>query len=126
MAGFTWSSVSTMSPITTACAPARVKAAQAVSPSGGVIFAPAVVTDRSLRGTCTLKTPSFSDHCPFRPVICSMRAESTRLGAEAGAASSQIASVAFSMKLLSLQRWHMRGAALYRAGVSDVNRTSGS
>src|SRR5207237_1421501 len=76
IAGFTWSSVRTMSPITTVCVPALVNAAQAVRPRGGVSLAPAAVTARSLRATCTLKTPCFSFHCPFSPVSCSILAVS--------------------------------------------------
>src|SRR6185295_19925957 len=71
-------------------APVLVKAAQAVSPSGGVRCAPATVTARSVRGTCTRKTPSFSFHSPFSPVACSIRAVSRPFGAArtAGAARS--------------------------------------
>ena len=50
IAGFTWSSVSTMSPITMVCAPPPLKAAQAVRPSGGVRRTPAAVALMSARG----------------------------------------------------------------------------
>src|SRR5256885_4294004 len=103
IAGFTWSSVSTMSPMTTVCAPAFVKAAQAVRPRGGIILVPAVVTARSLRGISTLKTPSFSFHLPLTPVICSIRAVSRPfLAAAAGSESRAIAiSVLLMLHLLS-------------------------
>jgi hypothetical protein len=39
--------------MTTSCSPARVNAAHEVSPIGGVSLTPAVVTERSLRGTAT-------------------------------------------------------------------------
>src|SRR5438270_101001 len=92
-----------MSPMTTVCAPAFVKAAQAVRPRGGIILVPAVVTARSLRGISTLKTPSFSFHLPLTPVICSIRAVSRPfLAAAAGSESRAIAiSVLFMVHLLS-------------------------
>src|SRR5260370_40762147 len=40
---------------------------------GGVISTPAVVMDKSVRGTDTLKTRSFSLSAPFTPVSSSMR-----------------------------------------------------
>src|SRR5215472_2953699 len=66
-----------MSPITMVRLPSRLNAAQLVSPIGGVIFTPAVVTDKSLRGTDTLNTPSFALSAPFTPVSSSMRAVSS-------------------------------------------------
>ena len=77
MTGFTWSSSTTMSPITITCAPARMKAAQAVSPSGGVIFTPAAVTASSARGIDTLKTSSLASSAPFIPVSSSIFAVSS-------------------------------------------------
>src|SRR5437867_116935 len=76
--GLTWSSRRTMSPMTTVWFPALLKAAQDVSPIGGVSFTPAAVTERSARGTETLNTPSFSSSLPFAPVSCSIRAVSSR------------------------------------------------
>ena len=46
LAGFTWFSVSTMSPITAAWLPILVNAAQAVRPIGGVRRTPAAWTSR--------------------------------------------------------------------------------
>src|SRR5262249_34821843 len=66
-----------MSPITMVRLPSRLNAAQLVRPIGGVIFTPAVVTDKSLRGTDTLNTPSFALNAPFTPVSSSMRAVSS-------------------------------------------------
>src|SRR6266851_9320847 len=48
--------------------PSRLNAAHDVRPIGGDIFTPAMITDKSLRGTDTLKTPSFSSKAPFAPV----------------------------------------------------------
>ena len=50
IAGLTWSSVSTMSPMTMVCALPPLKAVQAVRPSGGVSFTPAAVEPISSRG----------------------------------------------------------------------------
>src|SRR5688572_17977233 len=44
---------------------------------GGVTRTPAAVTARSVRGTETLKTPSFSSRTPFAPVSLSIRAMSS-------------------------------------------------
>src|SRR5712664_4067967 len=104
-----------MSPITTVCAPAFVKAAQAVRPRGGVILAPAAVIARSLRGISTLKTPSFSFHLPFSPVSCSMRAVSNPFLAKAGTATSESATIVLIMVrlLFDLRAWirgHLLGA----------------
>src|SRR5262249_29954885 len=66
-----------MSPITMVRLPSRLNAAQLVRPIGGVIFTPAVVTDKSLRGTDTLNTPSFALNAPLTPVSSSMRAVSS-------------------------------------------------
>src|SRR6266850_6289394 len=63
-----------MSPMTITWLPAFWNAAQAVRPSGGVIFTPAAVTARSLRGTETLKTCSFSFIDPLAPVSSSILA----------------------------------------------------
>src|SRR6266849_1172799 len=62
-----------MSPITIVRLPSRLNPAQLVSPMGGVIFTPAVVMDKSFRGTVTLNTRSFSLSVPFTPVSSSMR-----------------------------------------------------
>src|SRR6516165_4348364 len=48
--------------------PSRLNEAQDVRPMGGVIFTPAMTTERSLRGTETLNTPSFSSRVPLAPV----------------------------------------------------------
>ena|SRR5207249_3407396 len=74
MAGLTWSSASTMSPITIVSLPLRLKVAQDVNPIGGVRRTPAALTVRSLRGTETLNVPSFSSSLPLAPVNCSMEA----------------------------------------------------
>src|SRR5207249_11921237 len=63
--------------MTIVLAPAFIKAAYYASPIGGVIFTPATVTLRSLRGTVTLNTPSFSLSSPFTPVSCSILAVSS-------------------------------------------------
>ena len=76
MTGLTWSSASTMSPITIVSLPLRLKAAQDVNPIGGVRCTPAALTVRSLRGTETLNAPSFSSSLPLAPVNCSMEAVS--------------------------------------------------
>src|SRR5438477_4578900 len=75
MTALTWSSRRTRSPMTmTLPPPTGWKAAQDVRPRGGVTWTPAAVIDRSLRGTETLKTPSFSSSAPLAPVSSSMRA----------------------------------------------------
>src|SRR5918992_1536864 len=48
-----------------------------MSPRGGVIFTPATVISRSLRGTLTFNTPSFSLSSPFTPVSRSIVAVSS-------------------------------------------------
>src|SRR5438093_636238 len=78
MAGLTWSSASTMSPITIVSLPLRLKVAQDVNPIGGVRRTPAALTVRSLRGTETLNVPSFSSSLPLAPVNCSMEAVLSR------------------------------------------------
>src|SRR5207245_146075 len=78
-------------------APAGSKAAHEVRPSGGVTWTPAAVTERSLRGTETLKTPSFSSSVPLAPVSSSMRAVSRAdagCGEAGGAAESAVAMAA--------------------------------
>src|SRR5207247_6762582 len=72
-----WSSSKVVSPMTIVLAPAFIKAAYDASPMGGVIFTPATVTLRSLRGTASLNTPSFSLSAPFTPVSCSILAVSS-------------------------------------------------
>ena len=82
-----------MSPITIVCLPALVNAAHAVRPSGGVIRTPAAVTLMSLRGSDTLKTPSFSSSVPLAPVSSSMPAVSkgaAGLSAAAALAASRV------------------------------------
>ena len=91
IAGFTWSSVRTTSPITMVCAPPPLKAAQAVRPSGGVSFTPAAVEPISLRGYETLNVPSFSSSLPLSPVSCSIFAVSNLA---AGCAASNTAMTA--------------------------------
>ena len=44
---------------------------------GGVILTPAAVTARSVRGTLTLKTPSWVLSSPLPPVSCSILAVSS-------------------------------------------------
>ena len=48
---------------------------------GGVILTPAVVTARSVRGTLTLKTPSWVLSSPLPPVSCSILAVSSAASA---------------------------------------------
>src|SRR5713226_384869 len=48
--------------------PARLNAAHEVRPIGGDIFTPAMITDKSLRGTDTLNTPSLPSRTPLAPV----------------------------------------------------------
>src|SRR5262249_15479705 len=76
-----------MSPITIVCLPVFSNAAHEVRPIGGVIFTPPAVTERSSRGTDTLKTPSFSLSEPFAPVRSSIAAVS-RDGFAGGAANT--------------------------------------
>src|SRR6185312_2845368 len=64
--------------------PAFIKAAYDASPIGGVIFTPATVILRSLRGAVTLKTLSFSFISPFIPVSCSILAVSSLPAARTG------------------------------------------
>jgi hypothetical protein len=76
MTGFTWSSKRTISPMAMTWSPAFWKAAHEVRPNGGVILTPAAVTSRSLRGTLTLNTPSFSLNSPLTSVSRSIVAVS--------------------------------------------------
>ena len=80
-----------MSPITIVCLPARVNAAQDVSPSGGVMRTPAAVALMSARGSETLKTPSLASSVPLAPVSSSIAAVSSE-----GAPASLGAAVARS------------------------------
>src|SRR5713101_1827812 len=52
--------------------PSRLNAAHDVRPIDGDIFTPAMITDKSLRGTDTLNTPSFSSRAPLAPVRLSI------------------------------------------------------
>src|SRR5882672_3310385 len=67
-----------MSPMTTVFLPTRLNEAHDVRPIGGVIRTPATLTSKSLRGTDTLKTSSFSSRLPLAPVSPSIRAVSGR------------------------------------------------
>src|SRR6185295_330928 len=66
-----------MSPITIVCLPARVNAAHAPRPIGGVIRTPPAVALMSPRGSVTLNTPSFASSAPFAPVASSIAAVSS-------------------------------------------------
>ena len=83
--GFTWSSRSTMSPITMVCLPALVNAAQAVSPIGGVMRTPPTTALMSVRGSETLNTPSLASSTPLAPVSCSIAAVASGSSAAAAA-----------------------------------------
>src|SRR5579863_5757936 len=83
----------TRSPITMSSLPSRLNAAHEVSPIGGDIFTPAMVTARSLRGTDTLNTPSFWSSAPLAPVRRSIAAVSIAFSAAFSIGAPHVARV---------------------------------